>query len=118
MFVRQGSTLRACLLQFATSTGGPFMAFEGVTCPECGAKEGITKVEPDTYYCSHHKGLFKYVDPSRHEREFCSCGNRVNFQCRVCGTGLCRKCDIAQLVKQPEGSSRFDKEAVDSWRDN
>src|SRR5258708_4703481 len=79
------------------------MSFEGVVCPEDGAREGITQVEADTFYCSHHKGLFKYVDPSRIkvqvEGTFCPCDNLVNFRCQLCKRGLCPECDV---TGQPE----------------
>lgn len=76
------------------------MAFESIACPECRATDGFTKVEPDTYYCPYHKGLFKYVDPSlitvRHEGAFCPCGNRVEFRCQLCGQGCCAECDVIE----------------------
>lgn len=75
------------------------MSFEGVVCPEDGARgEGITQVESNTFYCSHHKGLFKYVDPgrikTRVEEIFCACGNRVEFQCQICRRPICGSCDV------------------------
>jgi hypothetical protein len=53
------------------------MAFESIVCPECRATDGFTQVEPDTYYCPYHKGLFKYVDSSlitvTHQNAFHGC---------------------------------------------
>lgn len=76
------------------------MSFEGITCPNDGAIEGITQVEPDTFYCSHCKSLFKYVDPRRFkvqvEGSFCSCGNRVEFRCQLCNKELCPECDVIE----------------------
>jgi hypothetical protein len=76
------------------------MSFEGVVCPEDGAREGITQVEADTFYCSHHKGLFKHVDLSRIkvqvERSFCPCDNQVEFRCQLCKRGLCPECDVIE----------------------
>jgi hypothetical protein len=76
------------------------MGFESIVCPECRATEGFTEVGPGTYYCPYHKGLFEHVDPSlitvRHEGIFCSCGNRVEFQCQLCRRGLCGRCDVAK----------------------
>ena len=71
------------------------MAFEGVICPHDGATEGITQVEPDTFYCSHHKGLFKYVDPQRFtvklEDTFAACVH--------CGAGCGRKADYGKCAR-------------------
>jgi hypothetical protein len=70
------------------------MAFESIKCPECTATDGFTKVEPDTYYCPYHKGLFKYVDPSRVKIQlegiFCQCGAlHAPVECEQCRERLC-----------------------------
>src|SRR5258708_246898 len=101
MLARRGSAPNGILaLVRDFGGGGPRMSFEGIVCPDCGASAGITQVEPDTFYCSHHKGLFKYVDPSRIkvqvEGSFCSCGNRVEFRCQPCNEGLCAECDAIE----------------------
>ena len=71
------------------------MAFEGIICPHDGATTGITQVEPDTYYCSHHKGLFKYVDPQpltvKLEDAFAACVH--------CGGGCGRKADYGKCAR-------------------
>jgi len=84
--------------------------FEGVVCTECGAVQGITQVETDTFYCSHHKGLFKYSDSYRFkveiEGDFCRCGDRVEFRCQPCGQALCVECDVIEWQKRSRTSSR------------
>jgi hypothetical protein len=74
------------------------MGLEAIVCPYDGATDGFTKVEPDTYYCPHHKGLFKYVDPTRiivdHRQSFCDghcgpCGARADAECVRCGRPHC-----------------------------
>jgi hypothetical protein len=87
------------------------MPFEGVVCPDDGATEGITQVEPDTYYCAYHKGLFKFVDPRkitvRVEGVYCPCGNQAKFQCQLCKGGTCEECDVIEwrqrTRRQPGG---------------
>jgi hypothetical protein len=78
------------------------MSFEGIVCPVCQADKDFTQVEPDTYYCSFHKGLFKYVDPRRLtvkvEGDYCRCGNLVQSQCQLCEAPLCDECDIITIV--------------------
>ena len=89
------------------------MVVESIVCPECRAATGFTKVEPDTYYCSYHKGLFKYTAPGvltvRHENNFCSCGNRVRFQCQPCHRVLCEECDIIERQKTLREENRRDR---------
>jgi hypothetical protein len=31
--------------------------------------------------------------------DFCSCGNRIQFQCQRCGKGLCKGCDVIEFPK-------------------
>lgn len=74
------------------------MPLESITCTSCGAGD-VQEVKPGTYFCNHCEGVFKHVDPSKVTVEsrpaFCSCGNRVEYQCQVCKeTGLCWKCDV------------------------
>jgi hypothetical protein len=70
------------------------MTFESVICPQCGAADGFTQVESDTYYCSHHKGLFKHVAPKRDVVvAFCgldNCGIIAEGRCAYCGRAFCR----------------------------
>jgi hypothetical protein len=68
------------------------MAFESVVCPQCSATDGFTMVEPNTYYCPYHKGLFKHVDSSRIKVQiegFCHCGRHMAVECRRCHRNIC-----------------------------
>lgn len=80
------------------------MAFESIACPDCNATADFKQVDADTYYCPYHKGLFKWVDPSRVKvtqvASDCSCGNSVVFQCQLCKQGLCAKCDAIESQKR------------------
>src|SRR5271170_7364206 len=82
------------------------MPFEGFVCPQCRADRDFIKIEEDTYYCPWHKGLFKYVDQGRDPvqggRDFCPCGNMIEFQCQLCRAGVCGECDIVQWHKRNE----------------
>lgn len=84
------------------------MPFEAVVCPECRADKDFTQVEPDTYYCPFHKGLFKYVDPRqlkvKVEETYCPCGNRAEFQCQLCKEPHCRECETVGVQRRRDGS--------------
>jgi hypothetical protein len=91
-----------------------------MACPACGATEGLKQVEADTFYCSHHRGLFKWTAADRLRVDtssyFCACGNRIKFQCHLCKNGLCEDCDVveaqARLIGDPD-NHRQNKERAD-----
>lgn len=73
------------------------MPLESLNCTNCGSAD-VTEVNPSTYFCNNCDSVFKHLDPGKLTvaPSFCSCGNRVEFQCQVCrDTGLCRECDAA-----------------------
>lgn len=89
------------------------MPFEGVTCPQCKADKDLTQVEPDTFYCPYHKGLFKYVQPSGpvapRERLLCSCRTFAIGYCSDCDSPVCGDCSSVvdgQRVCRPCGGRR------------
>jgi hypothetical protein len=72
------------------------MSFETLRCSNCGS-DNVQEVKPNTYFCNHCDAVSKYVDPARLTvgPAFCEHGNRIEVQCQVCRTGMCRsQCDI------------------------
>jgi hypothetical protein len=81
------------------------MSFEALACTNCGSGD-VQEVKPDTYFCNHCDSVFKHVDPTKLTvgPAFCEHGNRVEVQCQVCKTGMCRsRCDIVPVSHQRSG---------------
>lgn len=79
------------------------MPFESVVCPECGkADKDFVQVEPGTYYCSYHKGLFKYVASSSKstgsDLGLCECGTIAIGRCKKCARSVCA--DHSGVIEQ------------------
>jgi hypothetical protein len=70
--------------------------FESITCPECQADKDFVQVEPDTFYCPYHKGLFKHVDPTGQlgGAALCPCGIIARSRCNKCAKPVCASCDL------------------------
>ena len=69
------------------------MGLQAMNCPNCGSS-AVKEVKPSTYFCDHCEGVFRLVPPvgqsAASTADFCTCGNRITSQCRVCETGLCK----------------------------
>ncbi len=80
------------------------MGVESLSCAHCGSGE-VQEVKPNTYFCNHCEQVSKYIDSSRITVDvqpgFCSCGNRVEFQCQVCKGTICADCDVINRVAFP-----------------
>ena len=74
-------------------------------CPECGAP-GAVEYKQNCYICSHCDNRFKVDDPTQITVDvrpsFCTCGNRVEFQCQLCSSPLCHECDLVEWRKDRE----------------
>lgn len=85
------------------------MGLQAMNCPNCGSS-AVKEVKPSTYFCDHCEGVFRLVPPvgqsAASTADFCTCGNRITSQCRVCETGLCKECDIAPWLKVPHPLDR------------
>jgi hypothetical protein len=73
------------------------MPLEAIECTGCGSSD-VQEVKPSTYFCTHCESVFKHVDPQQlkveHTPASCSCGDAIQIQCQLCGTGICRRCDV------------------------
>jgi hypothetical protein len=89
------------------------MPFESITCPECEANRDFVMVEPGTYYCPWHKGLFKYVDSSPKLSTsglgLCACGTRAIGLCQECGQAFCE--DHSKVIGAGRYCSAHQREA-------
>ena len=70
------------------------MPLESLTCTHCGSSE-VSEYKPGSFVCSHCDGVFKHVDlgsgSGAPELAFCECGDRIEYRCSVCGSGVCAK---------------------------
>ncbi len=97
------------------------MAVESIVCPHCGSGD-VTEVKLNTYFCNHCEAISKYFDPSKKtvvsSPAFCTCGNKVEFQCNLCAKGLCAMCDAIAFHKRVERGRAIrgvQKPANPSW---
>jgi hypothetical protein len=76
------------------------MESKSLKCPECGGWRDLAKVDPDTYRCPYCEIMFTLVDSRlirvKIQRDYCLCGNPVEFQCQLCRSGLCEECDVIE----------------------
>jgi len=80
------------------------MPFQSISCTNCGSGN-IQEVKPDTYFCNHCEGVFKYAAVSRApEARSCEvlvdgreCGVPAIGRCATDGRAFCRTHQAANL---------------------
>ena len=94
------------------------MAVESIVCPHCGSGD-VTEVKLNTYFCNHCETISKYFDPSKttvvSSPAFCTCGNKVEFQCNLCAKGLCALCDVIATHERAEQSWKIRSTESRAW---